>query len=465
MSLRARINLLITFLLLAFALGLTVIEVKDARNSIAEEIEAATKVSAQLLAMVGRQNASRTPQRMVEFLTELGRVRANDIKLFDSEGNQRYASPPSRYKSGRDAPAWFTKLVAPKAPAVNVALPFGKLIITPDVSRSVLDSWDDLRALLWLILLLFVVLNVLVFWLAGRVLHPVKDIVAGLQQMERMQFHTRLPKFPLPELDAIGSTFNRVAQAVEDGFAARERAERSEHELQENREMNALIQQHIEEERRNLARELHDELGQWVTAVRTIATSIVNKSKDLAPELTQSAATIVDVSGKMYDAMHGMVRRLRPLALDLGLGDALRDLVTTNEQRYPQTHFTLQLAGDLQRLPEQISITAYRIAQECLTNVARHAGATRALVRAARVAVSDDSADDDQLELAVIDDGRGSAQDIMDKEGHYGVRGMRERVQALGGSFEVRESPQQGVSIYVRLPLGAKHGSLAATQP
>ncbi len=462
MSLRARINLLLTCMMLAFAVALVVIEISDARKSIGEEVEAATRVSSQLLGIVSDSHAG-DPKAMVAFLTRLGRVRANDIELFDFSGQRLYQSPPSTYKAGREAPGWYARLVAPRRPAVNLALPYGTLVITPHVSRAVLDNWDELKILLLLTTALLVAANLLVFWLASRLVQPVKEIVAGLSRMENMQFHTRLPKFRLPELDVIGSTFNRMAQAVEDGFAARERAERSEHELRENREMSALIQQHIEEERRNLARELHDELGQSVTAVRTIATSIVNKSKQAAPELTASAKTIVDVSGQMYDAMHRMVYKLRPVALDLGLGDALRDLVTNNEKRYPQTHFSLQLAGDLQRLPEQISITAYRIAQECLTNVARHAGATRAIVRAARVAASDDAADD-QLELAVIDDGRGSADEVMDKEGHYGVRGMRERAQALGGSFEVRQSPQQGVSIFVRLPLRAARQDVTVAQ-
>jgi two-component system, NarL family, sensor histidine kinase UhpB len=424
MSLRARINLLLTCIMLAFAVALVVIEINDARQSIGEEVEAATKVSSQLLGIVFQNGQMQSAASMVDFLTRLGRVRANDIELFDLTNARLYQSPPSIYKVGREAPGWYARLVTPKLPAVNFALPYGTLVITPHVSRAVVDNWDELKTLLLLTALLLVAANLLVFWLASRLVHPVKDIVAGLSQMEQMQFHTRLPKFPLPELDAIGSTFNRMAQAVEDGFAARERAERSEHELQENREMNALIQQHIEEERRNLARELHDELGQSVTAVRTIATSIVNKSKESAPEVAASAKTIVDVSGHMY------------------------------EQRYPQTRFTLQLAGDLQQLPEQISITAYRIAQECLTNVVRHAGATRALVRAAHVAAEDSAGE--QLELAVIDDGRGTVDQIMDREGHFGVRGMRERVQALGGTFDVRESPQQGVSVYVRLPLNAK---------
>lgn len=456
MSLRARINLLLTCIMLAFAVALVVLEINDARKSISEEVEAATRVSTQLLSM---NIDMQTPEAMVDFLKRLGRVRANDIELFALNGVRLYRSPPSIYKVGRDAPVWYARLVTPKLPPVNLALPFGTLVVTPHVSRAVVDNWDELKTLLLLTALLLVAVNVLVFWLASRLVQPVKEIVAGLSQMEKMQFHTRLPKFSLPELDAIGSTFNRMAQSVEDGFAARERAERSEHELRENREMSALIQQHIEEERRNLAHELHDELGQSVTAVRTIATSIVNKSKESAPELTASAKTIVDVSGQMYDAMHGMVRKLRPVALDLGLGDALHDLVATNEQRYPETHFSLQLAGDLAHLPETISITAYRIAQECLTNVARHAGATRALVRATRVAATGDSLDD-QLELAIIDNGKGTVQEVMDKEGHYGVRGMRERAQALGGTFEVRASPQQGVSVYVHLPLGTKRGAV-----
>ncbi len=429
------------------------LQITDSRKSIHEEVEAATKVSAQLLGIVSQLNGQQSPAHLASFLQRLGRVRANDIELFDGEGKLLYHSPPSAYKAGRDAPAWYSRLVSPSVPKVRMAVPDGILVIHPHVSRAVLDSWDELRRILWLMGLLLIAVNAPVFWLASRSLRTVKEIVAGLQQMEYMQFHTRLPPFKLRELNVVSETFNRMAQAVEDGFAARERAERSEHQLQQNRELTQIIQDHIEEERRNLARELHDELGQAVTAVRTIATTIVTRTQEDNPEVASRAQTIVDVSGQMYTAMHDLVRELRPLSLDnLGLGDALRELVGTHAERHPELVISLQVDSVLTDISAELSISAYRIVQECLTNVLRHAQATRAEVRVSRAAASPG----DCLVLEVSDNGIGKAADVTAREGHYGVLGMRERVSALHGSLTVSDQHPSGVSIVVRLPVQTK---------
>lgn len=453
MSLRARINLLLTFVMLVFACALAALQISDSRNSIREEVEAATKVSAQLLGIVSQLNDQQSPAHLASFLQRLGRVRANDIDLFDRDGKPLYHSPPSTYKAGRDAPAWYSRLVSPKVSEVSLSVPDGTLVIRPHVSRAVLDSWDELRRILWLTGLLLVAVNAPVFWLASRSLRPVKDIVAGLQRMEYMQFHTRLPPFKLRELDVVSETFNRMAQAVEDGFAARERAERSEHQLRQNRELTQIIQDHIEEERRNLARELHDELGQAVTAVRTIATTIVTRAREDNPEVASRAQTIVDVSGQMYTTMHDLVSKLRPLSLDnLGLGDALHDLVGTQTQRHPEIIVSLQLESDLTDLSAELSISAYRIVQECLTNVLRHAEATRANVRVSRAAEPSGEC----LVLEVSDNGVGKAADVTAREGHYGVLGVRERVSALHGSLTVSDRQPVGVCVAARLPVQTK---------
>jgi two-component system, NarL family, sensor histidine kinase UhpB len=226
-----------------------------------------------------------------------------------------------------------------------------------------------------------------------------------------------------------------------------------QHELQENRALTQLIQHHIEEERRNLALELHDELGQSVTAVKTIAASLVNRSRGKYPEIQSAAQMIVDVSSQMYDAMHGMVRQLRPMALEkLGLRDALQELVQAQQSRHAEIEFDLSVQGDLAGLDESTNITAYRVVQECLTNIVRHAGATRAQVQVER--------DQRELAISISDNGKGFAQDGEDREERYGLLGMRERVEGLGGRFELSNGPGRGASVRVSLPV--KHEALAS---
>ena len=455
MSIRSQINFLITLMMMIFVVALVALEIDAARRSIREESEAATRVTVQLLSAVivnyQLTGGVISPRAMVRFLQGLGRVRANDLRLYNAAGATLYTSPPSLYKAGRNAPRWFSQLVSPQTSDVSLRVDGGALVIAPDISRAVLDAWDDLRSVLWLAAGFFVTVNVLVFWFAGRALHPVKAIVNGLKRMEQGQFHARLPRFALREMASISEMFNRMAQAVEESFAVKKRAEQTEHELQQNRELTHLIQHHVEEERRHLALELHDELGQSVTAIKTIATSIVNQSREKQRDTQTSAQSIVTIASQMYDAMHGMVRRLRPIALDnLGLRDALHELVANQTQLHPDIAFVITLEGDLDRLGEDINITTYRIVQECLTNIVRHASAKRAEIH---IRQCTDQAQC-RLEIVVSDDGRGLPHSAPKNE-RFGVLGMRERVQSLGGTFALESLAGKGVSVRATLPCAA----------
>jgi len=387
MSLRSTINWLITLVMVLFILSLAGIQITASRRSIDAEMQAATLITVQMLgnliASETAQRGSATPAMMIDFLGQAGRIRAHDIEVRDAAGGVTYVSPPSPYKSGRSAPRWFTSLVAPQVIATELALTGGSVRIVPEYSRMVLDAWDELLTLFWLSLALLSLLNLLVFWFAGRA-------------------------------------------------------------LKENRAWMQLIQRHIEDERRNIALELHDEVGQSLTAVKTIATSLANRTRDKQPDLHQPAQTIVEVSAQMYDAMHGIVRQLRPLVLDqLGLQAALQELVGSQQARHPGIRFSLAISGDLARVSAEVAIAAYRMVQECLTNVVRHAEATEA-------DVSVNAATD--LTLTVRDNGRGQRADPNDRSERYGLIGMRERAEGLGGSFQWQGD--KGVRVVVSLPLG-----------
>lgn len=220
------------------------------------------------------------------------------------------------------------------------------------------------------------------------------------------------------------------------------RAKRIARELDENRRLTQLIQSHVEEERRHLARELHDELGQCVTAIKTIGYSIANQTED---EVQQNAKTIVGVASHIYDVVHGIIRELRPSGLDnLGLVETLQGLVSTWRERHPEIEFDLRMAGALDDLDETINIALYRIAQECLTNVVRHAAASKAAISITRAEGS--------VEVTVEDNGRGIGAGE-EKNGHFGVIGMRERVQALNGAFAVESPAEGGVRVTATIPV------------
>src|SRR5580658_9479603 len=149
MRLRTRLNLVVAALSAAFLIVLIAAEVESTRTSVREEIEAANRVASQLL---GRLAAVYSqvggPDLVLQFLQRLGRVRANEVSLQTATGTVIYQSPPATYKAGREAPAWFARLLAPQPARYAFALRGGVLLVVQaQPSRAVLDAWDDITRL------------------------------------------------------------------------------------------------------------------------------------------------------------------------------------------------------------------------------------------------------------------------------------------------------------------------------
>jgi len=252
---------------------------------------------------------------------------------------------------------------------------------------------------------------------------------------------------PTETADEVGRTaaaFNRMVGEVSSRTRQLEQTEaRATRLLAENRKLVHSSIEVQEEERKHLARELHDELGQCITAIQADAESIHDLSGECDARIKKSSTAIMDVSTHIYDVVHSMMQRLRPGALDdLGLEDALEDEIETWQKRNPRTSATFTASGELAGLGERINISIFRIVQECLTNITRHTSAAHASI--------DLDNRGGQLELKVRDDGCG--MDVTGKTGGLGLIGMRERVEALGGRFLLESRPGKGVSIMVTLP-------------
>jgi two-component system sensor histidine kinase UhpB len=445
LSLRLQINLIIIVMMTLFIGTLVYQQVQDTRSSVREEIEGSNRVAIQLLTAVSGAYEEFGVRGMLSFLHQLGRVRANDVSLYDPAGQLVYASPASVYKVGREAPSWYTTLVAPVEGPVQIGIGGGRLVIRANSSRAVLDGWDSLIQLLWIGAIALALINLAVFWFAGRILRPLQIIVEGLRRMEAGDYAARLPPLSGREGRLMSATFNRTAQAVADSVADRRAADEARDRLRENRELTQVIQSHIEEERRTIARELHDELGQSITAIRSFGLIIQQQAAAGDERVAEAARLVVDTAGRMYDAVHEMIPRLRPFALDsFGLGDAVGDLVAAWRTRHTGVPILLQVDEQLPQLGAAQSICAYRILQEALTNAIRHAAA-----RQITVCVNVDAG---ELVVRVSDDGVGLAPG-WDERGHYGVRGMRERAIASGGSLQMISRPGTGTEVIARLPL------------
>ena len=446
MSLRLQINLLLATMIVLFVAALGWQQIDSTRRSVHEEIQAANRVATQVLTRVSFVYRRAGLDGMVEFLLQLGRVRANDITLHDNAGNLLYESPPSPYKAGRDAPRWYARLVSMPQEPRRIPLVGGHITVTPNPSRAVLDGWDDLMRLLSVAGIAFVVANLAIYWLAGRATRPLAQVVDGLRAVGQGRYDTRLPVLPGKEGASMSQAFNSMAQAVQDNIDARREAAEAAQRLAQNREFMQLVQARIERERGAIARELHDEMGQSLTAIKSLGLSIAQRMSDRDVDSSRTARMIVEAADHLYEIVHGIIPRLRPLALDsFGLADALEDLVGDWRLKYPGMAFDLRTAGLPAQLEESRSTAIYRIVQEAVTNAIRHAGADRIGI--------DASSDGTALLLRITDNGRGLTPDWQ-KPGHYGVVGMRERAMALGGILELQAAPAGGVCVLARIPLG-----------
>jgi len=246
--------------------------------------------------------------------------------------------------------------------------------------------------------------------------------------------------------DEVGKTalaFNRMVAEVSSHTQQLKKEEsRSRELLLENRQLIHTSLEIQEEERKHLARELHDELGQCLTAIQADAELIRDLSND-NKTIQTSATAIMFVSSRVYDVVHSMMHRLRPSILDnLGLVEALKDEITAWEKRHLDTQCEFIYSGELFNLGERTNISVYRLVQECLTNISKHAHAKNVKIELHNT---------NKLTLKIMDDGEGFNMGSVNKG--LGLIGMRERISSLNGQLDIQAAPNKGVLITMTIPL------------
>jgi len=413
------------------------------REAIHEEVTAATRVADQWMRVLADEAKVRgDTAQLVEQLAAVGRVRANSLEVRDSEGHLRYRSPGSTYKLGRDAPTWFAALVMPRFEPTVHDVDGLRLILIPDASRSTLDAWDHLSQVSGWALALLVVLGLAVRQAINHTLRPLAALEAALEQTADGRFDVRLPSHGVAELDRLAERYNRMADELDSSLRRNAR-------LEEDQAFNQALQARLEEERRQIARELHDEIGQSVTAVRAMAGAIAQRSGE-QPGVHGSAQAILAMTSQMQDGVRHILARLRrPEPLPRGrLAAALVEYCDHWSGLYPEFALEQHIVTEPKSLPEDFCLSVLRILQESLTNVARHSNAARVRVCA--------RCNDSELTLTISDDGRGFGPETAGNR--FGLTGMRERVQALGGRLGLEESPDGGAMVTALLPL-PKRGS------
>lgn len=444
-SLRLQVNLVLASVIAVFVCALLALGVLNTRASVEAETVAAHKVATYLIEKTAVVYRGASLPLVESELRRLGHVRSAEITLYGPTGGLLYRSPPATYKAGRYAPGWYSRLVAPAPMTSRISFANATVVIRADASRAVLDGWDESVALLKIGVVVLVIGNLLVFWLIGRATRPFRTIVGALEGMEAGDYHSRLPDLHGGEAGKIAHAFNRAAQAIGDNLSARNEAAAATLRAEYHRSLAVAVQERLDNERRRFARELHDDTSQSITAIRSMALALTHADPDDHAGTRETASLLAVTAGELYAAVHDLIPRLDAPDLDqLSLAEAIAERVPYWRREYPGVAITTSLSLPVDALGTSYALAAYRIVQEAVANACRHAGART-------IDIVIDHADK-SLRVQVCDDGRGLAADWQ-RPGHFGVRGMRERADALGGSVVVENRTEGGVRVRAVLPL------------
>jgi two-component system sensor histidine kinase UhpB len=332
------------------------------------------------------------------------------------------------------APRWFSSLMMlPQMSAqIHINLQQYPCVVqlTSDPRSELGEVWTHVRDA-FVTMLLLCGATMAVIWLAvAYTLHFFRRFQTGLLAVADGSYGTRLDTRGPPEFAAIASGFNHMAERLA-AFS------------DSNRRLQQQIQSVQEEERADIARDLHDEVGPYLFAIQVDANVV---AKIAAPQASELGSAIRNAALHAQQHVKEILRQLRPVkSLDFGLETAISDLVAFWSCRYPTIHFELAVAigPSHDRRSEEV---AYRIVQESLSNAVRH-GAPQLI----RIVVT---AEKDHLLVCIEDDGGGLRSDLQAgmSLGHFGLVGMEERVQALKGHFTIEGLDGRGVRIRALLP-------------
>lgn len=352
--------------------------------------------------------------------------------LYDPRGVLVEASRPPVPAHG--APSWFTALLDPRLAERRVGAPGGSsIVLTPAPQNDVGDAWLQFGDALAVLGVVGLVGAVLVYVTIGRALRPLRELSGAFGRVGSGDYDARVEESGPAELVRLARRFNGMAS-----------------DLSAMRRRTRLLEEQIlklqDEERAELARDLHDEIGPHLFAVNIDAAML---GQSLAAGREQEAAqrvrAIQAAVGHMQRQVRDILSRLRPAQLvELGLDAAIGELVQFWRARRPDIAFSVELAVDEAALPDSVQETVYRIIQEGLSNAVRHG-------QPGRIEIAVRAGEAGDVTVRVADDGIGRRGPVV--ESGFGLVGMRERVEAVGGSLSIQPGASGGWSILARAPL------------
>ncbi len=441
--------------MMLIALALTLL---SARRDIADEIDSSQRIGRLVSALSVLQDRQTLDQRVetVDALNASGTLRNFRVALLDQQG-RRLTRAPEREPLPDLLAGWLLEGREANAYTLPQAFADGSRLTLVLEPQPQAESAEAVRAALLQFGLFGAITLALVIalWVSVRsALAPLSGILAGIARIEAGDYRVRIAHCATRELNQVAQALNHLGEALTE-------------QLAKQRELLHRLQDVQEEERRSLAHELHDEFGQLLTALQVDASYLLKQTGG-QPALQECAKAIYDNSGSILAQLRGLLAQLRPYGLQGGeenqiaLEQALRDLVRQRQSRADASlDCRLSVALHDVPLPQRLAVAIYRIAQEALTNVMRHADATE--VRIALVADPQAGV----LTLSVTDNGRGLLIDAPQGRGAregIGLAGIRERVLANQGRLDLQGGADNGLTLVARFPLPGNEARSGARQ-
>jgi len=419
MSLRGRVIALVALMLVVSVSVYVAISWNGARRHLAAELGAARTGGLQTVRSAFEDlPRSDHPQRdLRQLVATFDGNRHVSAAILDRSGQVRIASLAAMPR--QPAPAWFRALLRPDLNLVAIDVPDGNgdvLNLRPEPASDIAALWSATLTAAGVFAIAAVLGLVLIYWVIGRALAPLDDLSRALAAIGPSGYRERVREEGPPELHSLQHGFNAMAERL---------AEIDER----NRALEGQLLTIQDEERAEIARDLHDEIGPHLFAVALDAEMIgrsVNRGE--TQSVQDQVHSIQGAVSHMQRQVRELIARLRPTrAAELGLEAAIGDLVTFWQARQPETQFLSHLQGADAYVPERLRDVIYRVVQESVANALRHAETT-------------------QLSIAVAKTGKGLAVTVANlgapkpRSGEIpglGLASMRERVHATGGTLSI----------------------------
>jgi two-component system, NarL family, sensor histidine kinase UhpB len=461
LSLRARLNTLLALvLMLGLAINISRL-VLEAGPRVQAEDQSVIRLAREFIeTLVVSLNETADPDaRLTGIIQDLNRLRHVSITR-QADASEVKAPVTDDRDDGREpssVPTWFVTLVHPETTAVNVPISIhgkpGSLVITSHPDDEMNEIWDGIVTQLLVGSAIAIALFLLTMMVVSRALAPLQSLSEAMTNIEAGAYDTYVKPAGSPELATICAKLNHLAATLGDAVEEKRRLAETAVSLQDA-------------ERKEIARELHDEFGPYLFALRAHASSLMRTANAPEPNtdaLRRHGDAILEQINALQQFNRRVLEKLRPVGLaELGLSQAIGALLRLWSESHPEVAIDTTISRSLGETSETAQLTIYRIIQEALTNVFRHA-------RATHVEITVTPAPSRQAGSAPVDTGavavsvrdNGDGLPVNHKQG-FGMIGMRERVLALGGTMTVA-STHHGVTVEALVPCGIRQ--LHAAEP